>query len=83
MNESEFLTTRELAKLLRTSTGHIYNMLSKGHAGQEIPPSLKLGRRRLWSKKEVQKWLHTRISLPHEENDISDTSIQKRKLNKI
>ena len=83
MNETEVLTTRELAKLLRTSTGHIHNMLSKGHEGKKIPHSFKLGRRRLWSKKEVQEWLRTQINLSHDENEISDTSIQTPQLNKI
>lgn len=83
MNETEFLTAKELAKLLRTSTGHIYNMLSKGHAGQEIPPSIKIGRRHLWSKKGVHEWLHTKISVSHGKDEVSDISIQKRKLNKI
>lgn len=41
------------ATLLGVSTAHFYTLLSGGR----IPPGFRLGRRRLWSVSELQRWI--------------------------
>ena len=56
MND-ELLTMSEMAHFLRTSTGYIRNQIYLEKEGDTIPRSFKLGKRRMWSKKDVEQWL--------------------------
>lgn len=51
--DSELLTASETANFLRTTPGSLANLRCQG----EGPPYLRLGRRILYEKKEVLKWL--------------------------
>jgi predicted DNA-binding transcriptional regulator AlpA len=51
--ESKFLTTSETANYLRTTQGSLANLRYQG----EGPPYFRLGRRILYDKLEVIKWL--------------------------
>ncbi len=53
MND-EFLTTKELAKLLRASEVWIKQLVKKGAV-----PSYKVGGKRLFKKKEIDRWLES------------------------
>lgn len=48
-----FLTAKEVAELLRTSPGHLANQRMRG----EGTPYLKLARRVLYDKQDVDAWL--------------------------
>ena len=52
--EQQYLTTKELAELTRASESTIRHWQRTGQA----PPSVKIGRRRLYPLSEVQKWLN-------------------------
>ena len=54
------MTVEELADLLRTSKNQIYNSLSKGSEGIDVPPSIRIGKRRLWLKDSVLSWLRSK-----------------------
>ncbi len=58
MNTQEgFYTVKEVAELLRTTSNAIYVAVAEGREGGSIPPSTKLGRRRLFLKRMVHDWL--------------------------
>lgn len=57
MTYSYLMTTKELALLLRTSAQNINNQISRGLEGEELPPSLRLGTKRLWRSETVFSWL--------------------------
>ena len=51
--ERRLLTTREVAEILRTSSGQIANMRMRG----EGPPYPKFSRRVLYDIKDLEQWL--------------------------
>jgi predicted DNA-binding transcriptional regulator AlpA len=48
MNETEILPAREVAQLLGTSPSTTRNAIARRREGNTIPPSFKLGGRRVW-----------------------------------
>jgi excisionase family DNA binding protein len=60
--KQEFMTTEELAELLRTSRGnvHYWRHIGKG------PPAVKVGRRVLFRRADVEAWLEDHESDPAE-----------------
>lgn len=57
MNIQEgFYTVEEVAGFMCTTPTAIYVALSEGRNGITIPPSVKLGRRRLFLKRAVHDW---------------------------
>ena len=58
MNQNMYLTVDEMSKLLHMSPGTARNRLSRG---EPMPPSIKIGRRRLFPVNELDKWLMTRL----------------------
>jgi len=50
--ENEYLTVREVAKYLKISISMINSLIK-----QEEIPSIKIGKRRLFIKKDVDKWI--------------------------
>lgn len=82
MQEAKLITAEELAKLIRCSKQAVYNALSEGSEGIKIPPSVLIGRRRLWFMSDVQKWLDALPRLAGKESN--EASIKPApKLNKI
>lgn len=59
MKRTVYLTIEEMAKLLHISPGTARNRLSRG---EPMPPSIKIGRRRLFPVNELDKWLTTRLT---------------------
>jgi excisionase family DNA binding protein len=57
-NETALLTITELADVLHMDVGTIRNRLSRG---EPMPPSVKVGRRRLFPVSELEKWLMQRL----------------------
>jgi excisionase family DNA binding protein len=55
--EQGFYTVEEVAELLRTTSNAIYVAVAEGREGDSIPPSTKLGRRRLFLKRMVHDWM--------------------------
>jgi hypothetical protein len=51
-----FYGVEEVADLLRTTPNAIYVAVAEGRDGETIPPSIKLGGRRLFLKKIVHRW---------------------------
>lgn len=51
------INRNELAELLRTSPSYISNQVSLLNEGKTIPPSIKLGSRRLWNRLTVDLWI--------------------------
>ncbi len=58
----QLLTNKMLAGLLHTSTSYINNQIHLGREGITVPPSIKLGRKRLWLENTVYKWLQEKES---------------------
>lgn len=50
----KYLTYGQVADLLCMSTGGLRNRMSRGEL---MPPSVKVGRRRLFPESELHKWL--------------------------
>ena len=50
-------TTGELADALRMKPGTLRNKLSRG---EDLPPSIRVGRRRLFPKAQFEAWLRAR-----------------------
>ena len=51
--ERRLLTTKEMAEILRTSSGQIANLRMRG----EGPPYLKFSRRVLYDVRDLEEWL--------------------------
>lgn len=60
MVAAKILTAADVARVLGTSVGAIRNALSRGREGQTVPPSIRIGRRRLWLKSTVNAWLRAK-----------------------
>lgn len=60
---SEYMTVKKLATALHCSEGTIYNRLSQG---KDMPPSIQVGRRRLFPIEEFKEWMrkHTKVNEP-------------------
>jgi len=70
MMNDKMMTRKELAQLLLTSPGYISNQIHLGREGLTIPPSIKLGRKRLWLESLVYEWLLERVSIVPRKNPI-------------
>jgi excisionase family DNA binding protein len=57
-SSSRFLTTEELAVLLRTSSAAIHCLRYRG----EAPPAVRVGKRLLFDRAEVDDWIAARAS---------------------
>jgi len=60
--KTQLVKVRELAQILRTSPGYIRNQIHLGREGETIPPSIKLGSRRMWIETDVDTWLKSKSS---------------------
>jgi excisionase family DNA binding protein len=68
-NKVQFLSTEELADYLKISVGTVNNRLSRG---DPMPPSCRVGRRRLYPVKELEEWLMSRLV---SNDDIGDFDV--------
>lgn len=57
------MTITELAQILMTTPASIRNQLSRGREGISVPPSMRLGGRRVWHVEMVDAWLRKRAGL--------------------
>lgn len=57
---AEYLTTEELAELLRTSTETVHYWVKV----KKAPPSVRVGRRRLFARADVDAWLEAAKTEP-------------------
>lgn len=60
------MTLGEVSQILRISEHTARNRLSQGLS---MPPSFRIGRRRLFLRDEVHKWLLDKATLPAREKD--------------
>jgi len=60
---SEILTVKQLAELLSTTPQSIRNQISRGREGVSVPPSFKLGARRVWLRDAVMAWLRAKAGV--------------------
>lgn len=65
----ELLTVRQLAKTLHCSEGTIYNRLSQG---KDMPPSVQIGRRRLFPFDEFKSWMKQHSTTHHQISLLSN-----------
>ena len=72
------LNTKRLAELLGISERLIYGMHSSGWIG---PLPYKLGRRTLWSRKEIENWIEA--GLPPRVKWVALKEAQARSRNKV
>lgn len=54
MNNTVYLTIEEISERLHIKVGTARNRLSRG---EPMPPSIKIGRRRLFPSVELERWL--------------------------
>src|SRR5688572_10720368 len=66
------LTVPSVAQLLGMSSQAVRNALSRGLEGQTIPPSFKLGGRRVWHRRDVLRWLDQKIRKSRKERTAMD-----------
>ncbi|MFV0510209.1 MAG: helix-turn-helix transcriptional regulator [Shewanella algae] len=62
----KYLTYEQVADLLCMSTGGLRNRMSRGEL---MPPSVKVGRRRLFPETAFHQWLQAQKSSPMENNN--------------
>jgi len=60
--KDKLMTVGQLAELLHTSPSYISNQIHMSRQGITIPPSIKLGRKRLWLESVVQEWLLDKVA---------------------
>lgn len=58
MNSNVYLTIEEMSERLHISPGTARNRLSRG---EPMPPSVKIGRRRLFPSVELERWLMNKL----------------------
>ena len=58
VTESSVLRASGVAQALGMSEQAVRNALCRGEEGKTIPPSFKLGNRRVWLRREVFRWLN-------------------------
>jgi len=49
-------TVKDVAEMLRTTEAAIHTAYCEGKTGITIPPSVKVGKRRLFKKADVHQW---------------------------
>ena len=54
-DKRRLLTARQIAQLLGKTEKTVLNLA--GRPGADFPPSIKIGRRRLWSVADYDEWL--------------------------
>lgn len=57
MSNKNTLVCDDIAEILNTTPAAIRMALHRGQEGETIPPSFKLGNRRLWLRVKVDEWL--------------------------
>lgn len=57
----KYLTYEQAADLLCMSTGGLRNRMSRG---EPMPPSVRIGRRRLFPETALHEWLQAQRSIP-------------------
>lgn len=57
------LKVREVAELLNTTPQSVRNQISRGREGVSVPPSFRLGSRRVWLREAVMAWLHDKAGV--------------------
>ena len=60
---SEVLNVKQVAELLNTTPQSVRNQVSRGGEGVSIPPSFKLGARRVWLREQVEAWLREKAGI--------------------
>jgi len=60
---SEVLTVKQIAELLNTSPQSVRNQISRGREGISVPPSFRLGARRVWLREAVMAWLREKAGV--------------------
>jgi len=55
-DDDGFYDVTDISDLLKTSPNAIYKGIHDGKNGVELPPSVKIGKRRLWRKKDYREW---------------------------
>jgi excisionase family DNA binding protein len=83
MKDETLLTTKEVAALLRTSAAQIYNLIHQGAEGTKIPPSIQIGRRRLWLNTEVMNFLKCQTNTQDEKTSLVKVRPLTPRINKI
>lgn len=58
MSNSDYLTIEEVSSRLHIRVGTARNRLSRG---DPMPPSVKIGRRRLFPVDELERWVMTKL----------------------
>jgi len=71
---TRLITINELAHALRLTPGTIRNKLARG---ADLPPSLRVGRRRLFSQEQVDGWLKAREVLTSPTSIARDSTQRK------
>lgn len=63
MSKGLVLTAAQLGEELGLSEGSIRMHVHRGHAGTQIPPFFRLGRKVRWHREIVEQWLRTKAGL--------------------
>jgi len=58
LSDTQLLTVTELADVLHMDVGTIRNRLSRG---EPMPPSVKIGRRRLFPAQDLSNWINKKL----------------------
>lgn len=79
----KLLTIDELAGITRKSTAQIYNMISQGREGEDLPRSIKMGRSRRWPESEVYDWIKRQLEASRESNKCAVANVATKTINRI
>lgn len=60
---TEVLNVKQIAELLNTTPQSVRNQISRGREGISVPPSFRLGARRVWLRDAALSWLREKAGV--------------------
>ncbi len=81
--KERLLTIDELSKFTQVSSARIYNMISQGREGEDLPRSIKIGRSRRWPESEVYEWVKRQLESGSCSQVMGQTKPLKKTINRI
>lgn len=81
--KTRLFTIDELADVLRNSPAQIYNIISRGGEGKDIPRSIRVGRRRLWPESEIESWISSQLKSENVQKTTALANPEKKTINRI
>ncbi|RHW76461.1 AlpA family transcriptional regulator [Colwellia sp. RSH04] len=79
----KLLTIDDLAELIQKSHAVIYNMISQGREGEDLPRSIKIGRSRRWPESEVDAWIQHQLDHASDSQKQTPANTSQKTINRV